>query len=233
MKNKFFLIALVVTGLFIAAFVFFKEGFQKDSTSSQVAAQTAAQTSLQNTQSFRVAPFDQSLLIKPHSPVKGEFSAKVTVVEFLDPECEACAAMNPIVKRIFEEYKSDIKLVVRYMSYHGNSMYVANILEGARNENKYWEALDILFETQSLWANHQNPNPDLIPDLLKPLKLNMTKIIADAKAGKYNQQVQEDMEDGKKAGVMGTPTFFVNGSQLQELGYEPLRNAIEAQLNKK
>ncbi len=157
----------------------------------------------------------------------------MTVVEFLDPECESCGAMYPIVKKIYEEYKTEMRLVVRYMAYHQNSKYVANILEGARAENKYWEALELLFKTQGQWANHQNPNPDLIPEILKPLKLNIKKILTDAKAGKYDKQIMEDVEDGNKIGVRGTPTFFVNGNQLQELGYEALKNEIESKLDKK
>jgi protein-disulfide isomerase len=225
MKNKMFLIAIVVCGAFLASFLYLKDAFNENSKVSNQPADNAEPGT-----SFKVVPADQSLLIKPHSPIKGEFAAKVTVVEFLDPECESCSAMYPVVKKIYEQYKSEIRLVVRYMTYHKNSKYVANILEGARAENKYWEALELLFETQDQWANHQNPNPDLIPEILKPLKLNIKKIISDAKAGKYDKQISEDVEDGKKAGVNGTPTFYVNGFQVQDLGYEPLKNEIEARL---
>ncbi len=226
MKNKIFIVALGVVTIFAGAFVYFKNEFRQQPSanySADVGTQEASQ-------SFRVTPEDQNVLIKPHSVTKGATSAQVTVVEFLDPECESCRAMYPFVKRIFDEYKSEIRFVVRYMAYHKNSTYVANILEGTRAENKYWEALELLFETQDQWANHQNPNPDLIPEILRPLNLNMNKIIADAKAGKYDALVMEDMEDGKKVGVRGTPTFFVNGHQVQELGYESLKNEIESRL---
>ncbi len=228
MKNKFFIIAILVLGIFLAAFIYFKNQIKNESTSNQNATATAEQ----NSPSFSMVPADNSILIKPHAPVKGAFNAKVTVVEFLDPECESCSAMYPIVKKIYDEYKSDIRIVVRYMTFHQNSKYVANILEGARAESKYWETLELLFETQSQWADHQNPNIDLIPEILKPLKLNIKKILADAKAGKYDKQIAEDMEDGKKVGVRGTPTFFVNGKQLEELGYDALKSEIESGLNK-
>ena len=65
------------------------------------------------------------------------------------------------------------------------------------------------------------------------MKLNIKKILTDAKAGKYDKQIMEDVEDGNKIGVRGTPTFFVNGNQLQELGYEALKNEIESKLDKK
>jgi protein-disulfide isomerase len=229
MKNKFFVIAVVILAVFVAAFVFLK----RNMTESSVANQKTEQSYHHQDAEFSMVPSNQSVLLKPHSPVKGEAAAPITVVEFLDPECEACKAMYPIVKKVFEEHKADIKLVVRYMTFHKNSNYVANILEGTRAENKYWEALDLLFETQGQWADHHDPKPELIPEILKPLNLNMTKIIADAKAGKYDPQIAEDMSDGKLLGVVGTPTFFINGNVLQELGYEPLKNEIENIIGRK
>jgi protein-disulfide isomerase len=227
MRNKMFLAAIGLVMILALTFFALKESTNSSSTETEGNAATEGAAS-----AFQVIPVDSSLLIKAHSPIKGAMEAKVTIVEFLDPECEACGAMAPIVKELFESYKNNVKLVVRYMPYHGNSKYVANILEGVRAENKYWEALELLFSTQSQWADHHNPNPDLIPEILKPLNLNMAKIIADAKAGKYDAQVLEDMEDGKKVGVNGTPTFFINGQMLPELGYGPLKQAIEEALNK-
>ncbi|MGZ5279423.1 MAG: DsbA family protein, partial [Pseudobdellovibrionaceae bacterium] len=90
----------------------------------------------------------------------------------------------------------------------------------------------LMFEHQDKWANHHNPNPDMIPEILKPLGLNMKKIMEDAKAGKYDKQILEDGEDGKKLGVRGTPTFFVNGHQLQNLGYEALKSAVVENIQK-
>lgn len=223
MKNKSFLIGLTIVGLFLLAFMYLKEAPPSDTKISFSQPQESG---------FRVTPSPNSLLIKPHSIVKGPFSAKVVLVEFLDPECEACAAMYPIVKKISQEFESELRVVIRYMTFHKNSKLVANILEGARAENKYWESLELLFQTQDQWANHQNPNPELIPQILKPLKMNMTQIMADAKAGKYDRQIAEDTEDGRMVGVTGTPTFFVNGHKVLELGYDSLRSEITAQLQK-
>ncbi len=228
MKNKLFISALVIVFLFLMAFW----GLSKNFKSQTGNPENTGSHMISETESFRVVPVDLRLLIKPHSPVKGAFNSKVTIVEFLDPECEACGGMYPIVKKIIKEHETDVKLVVRYMTYHGNSKYVANILEGARAQNKYWEALEILFATQEQWASHHDPKPDLIPEILKPLNLDMKKIITDAKSGKYDKQITEDSNDGKTVGVSGTPTFFVNGHMLQELGYDSLKSAVIESLNR-
>ncbi len=228
MKNKLFISALVIVFLFLMAFWGLSKNFKNQNGNPE----TTGSHMISETESFRVVPVDLRLLIKPHSPVKGAFNSKVTIVEFLDPECEACGGMYPIVKKIIKEHEADVKLVVRYMTYHGNSKYVANILEGARAQNKYWEALEILFATQEQWASHHDPKPDLIPEILKPLNLDMKKIITDAKAGKYDKQITEDSNDGKTVGVSGTPTFFVNGHMLQELGIDSLKSAVIESLNR-
>lgn len=222
MKNKFFLISIVIVILFTGAFW----GLSKNFKNMQPSVSSNSTQSENVNSSFQITPINKNTLVKPHSPIKGNIHAKVTVVEFLDPECEACSATYPFVKKIIQEFSKDIKLIVRYMPYHKNSIYAANILEGARAQGKYWEALELLFAEQRKWANHHNPNPELIPEILAPLKLDMALIVTNAKNGKYTAQILEDEADGKLAGVMGTPSFFVNGHQLQELGYEALKNAI-------
>lgn len=228
MKNKFFLISLVMVILFAGAFWGLSKNFEN--TDWNLSTNQVHPTSTSN--SFQITPINYNLLVKAHSPTKGSVNAKVTIVEFLDPECEACSATYPLVKKIVQEFSNDVKLVVRYMPFHQNSKYAANILEGARSQGKYWEALELLFTQQDKWANHHNPNPDLIPEILAPLKLNMNKILLDAKNGKYDIQIDQDQKDGKAAGVRRTPTFFVNGNQLQELGYEALKASVTENLTK-
>ena len=173
----------------------------------------------------------EQLLVKPHSAVKGPSSAEVTLVEFLDPECESCAAMYPVVQKIFNEYQDKIKVVIRYMPYHPNSKYVANILEGTKEQGKYWETLEVLFKNQELWGDHHNPQPENIPQVLNSLKLNdFEKILTEARAGKFNKIIEEDFMDGKALGVTGTPTFFVNGQMVEELSYEGIKVLLDKEL---
>lgn len=187
---------------------------------------TSLPPAVENSQ-FSVVPKSNSTLVPTYAPTMGPPDAPVTIVEFLDPECEACSAMNPIVKKIMKEYDGKIRLVVRYMPFHQNSKFAANILEGARIEGKYWEALNIMFKDQSIWASHHDPKPELLFEILKPLGLNLEKIKKDAELGLYNQIIEKDFLEGKNLGVNKTPTFFVNGNELMEIGYEPLKAAID------
>lgn len=169
-------------------------------------------------------------LIKPHSPIKGAKDAKVTVVEFLDPECEACRAMHPIINRLLSEYEGKVRVVIRYMPFHGNSLLAAAALEEARELGKYDEALDKLFEKQPEWADHRNPRPELITVLLRELGIEEKLLGSSYLISKHRWKIDLDYADGIKVDVKRTPTFFVNGKMLSEIGYEPVKRSIEESL---
>jgi protein-disulfide isomerase len=103
---------------------------------------------------------DSSIFVRDHSPRYGNPEAKVYLIEFLDPECESCRAFYPIVKQLLNQYKDKVQLVVRYAPFHHNSVIAIRALEAARMQNMYWESLELLFEKQPLWGDHQNPRPE-------------------------------------------------------------------------
>lgn len=173
---------------------------------------------------------DLSALIRPWSPTLGPSMARVVVVEFLDPECESCAAMHPIVKGILKDYEGRLQYVMRIMPLHDNSQLAATWLEAAREQNKLWEALDALFLRQMEWGAHHAPKPELIPQILRSVGVDIAKATVAKEKPEYRERIQKDKEDGYRLGVSGTPTFFVNGEMLLELGDAPLRAKIEAAL---
>lgn len=77
-------------------------------------------------------PQEESNLVRAHSPVIGPANAPVTIVEFLDPSCEACRAFYPIVKQIMEAFPEKTRLVIRYAPLHEGSDEAVGILEAAR-----------------------------------------------------------------------------------------------------
>lgn len=211
-KDRVFIVAIVV--VLIGAFAWF---------ASRKTAEEAPATETVNAEE----------LIRAHTYVKGPSEAKVTIVEFLDPECEACRAMHPIVQQVFSEFPGQIRLAYRYMPFHGNSMYVASVLEEARDQGRFEQALDILFEKQPEWGSHHDPRPDLVPGYLAPLGIKADSLDRAQVIGKHGSKIEIDHSDGMKAGVVATPTFFVNGVKLADMGYEPLKAAVEQALAEK
>lgn len=166
-------------------------------------------------------------LVRPYSATLGPADAPVTIVEFLDPECESCAAMHPITKRVMKEFDGKVRLVIRYATFHGNSAYAVGLLEGARAHEKYWPLLDVFFEKQPEWASHAAPRPELLAGYVEALGVNSQAVFDGAKSAETQRRIRQDQIDGNSLGVRQTPTFFVNGRRLTSLGYEPLRAAVQ------
>ena len=178
-------------------------------------------------------PNNGASLEKGHSISFGENKKNIVVVEFLDPECESCAIFHPIVKKLFKEYYSDIKLVVRYLANHKNSKFAIKILEASREQNKYNEVLTVIFEKQSLWAQHNNEKPELLWTFLSEIvDLNIDKLKEDMNNPKIDQIIDIDAKDAKAYNVRGTPTIFVNEKKLDTLSQKELFDLVENEIYK-
>ena len=108
------------------------------------------------------APIEPHLLARlarADSPVLGRVDAPVTIVEFLDPACEACRAYAPVVKQILFLYPEDVRVVVRFAAFHPGSDEAIRVIEAARKQGKFAEVLGALFDRQPEWASHSGPNP--------------------------------------------------------------------------
>lgn len=172
-------------------------------------------------------------LEKEHSISFGENKKNIVIVEFLDPECESCAVFNTIIKKMYKEYYSDIKLIVRYLPNHKNSKFAIKILEASREQNKYNEVLNLIYEKQPLWAAHNNEKPELLWVLLAQIEgLDIDKLKADAANPEIDQLIDIDVNDAKALGVRGTPTIFVNEKKLNVLSQKDLYDLIEAEIYK-
>lgn len=178
-------------------------------------------------------------LIRSDSPTLGSADAKVTLVEFLDPECESCAAFAPVVKKILKDYDGRVRLVVRYMPLHPNSLSAATFTEAAGEQGKYWEAQELLFNRQSEWGTKHGPQTIPAADInalfrkyAGELGLDMDKMNAAFADNKYRAKTERDRKDGESLGVRQTPTLFVNGRKLMRLGEPELRALIEDELKR-
>lgn len=169
--------------------------------------------------------------VRDDSHTKGPKNAKVTLVEFLDPECEACKAFHPIMKQILQDYEGGIHFVVRYMAFHTSSAMAIAATESAGLQGKYWEMQDLLFNAAEEWGHKSSPDASYFIKYASDLGLNVEQFKKDLNDPRWQQKIARDMADGKVLGVNGTPTIFVNGEPLKQLSPEALRSAIESHLS--
>lgn len=179
-----------------------------------------------------IAKNNNSLLIRDYSPSIGKNNEKVTIVEFFDPACETCRAFHPFVKQIMAANPGRIKLVLRYLPLHRGSDYVVKLLEAARLQNKFWETLDIIYDSQATWASHHNPQPEKLMIILSGKGLNLFKAGEDMISQEIAQRIQQDLADARQLGVNKTPGFFVNGKPLVQFGYKQLEQLVNSEIRK-
>ncbi len=182
-------------------------------------------------------------------PYKGSPDAPVTIIEFSDFQCPYCAAFfgsnealiasfkqqdptwEAAYPRIIEEYveTGKVKFVFRDfpLSNHPYAQKAAEAAECADDQEKFWEYHDILFE--------KTPKIEIesLKQYASDLGLDTAQFNNCLDSGKYTSEVQKDLQDGARAGVTGTPAFFVNGKKLS--GAQPFsafKQVIEEELSK-
>ncbi len=174
---------------------------------------------------------NSAALIKDYSVKAGNPAAKVTIVEFLDPACETCARFHPFVKQLMQQYSGKINLVVRYLPFHKGSDQMVAMLEAARKQNKFWEVLELMFDTQSQWTINHVAQPDIFWRFIDRAGVDTAQIKQDMNNPAIMTIIQQDLADGKLLGADKTPSFFVNGKPLPDFGFEQLQALVDSEVN--
>jgi len=171
-------------------------------------------------------------LTRFHSPTLGNADAKVHIVEFLDPACGTCAQFSPFVKDLMAANPGRIRLTVRYAPFHQGSEQVVKMLEAARKQGKFWQALEALFATQRQWVQNHVAHAQLAWNSLAGLGLDLDRVRADMNAPEVNRIVEQDIADTRTLNVTQTPEFFVNGRAMPSFGAEQLKDLVDEEIAK-
>ncbi len=172
-----------------------------------------------------------NVYVREHSPVIGPVNARVTIVEFFDPACEACRAFYPIVHEIMRRHPRDVRLVLRYTPLHGPpSEEAVRIIETARLQNKFEPVLGAIFQYQPQWAAHEGARTELAWDAAAGAGLDVNAARAAMNSRRINAAISQDVADATSLNVRGTPTFFVNERPLTNFGPQQLYDMVLAEL---
>lgn len=158
-----------------------------------------------------------------------------TLVEFVDYQCPSCRAYyQQVTSKIEKQYQGRINFVVRNypLDMHELAVPAAKAVEAAALQGKFQPMYHKVFDNYKSWAVAAN-GKSLSSDKQQAVKqfekfaqqlgLDVDKFRTDMQSDKVSQRIQQDKAAGDKAGVSGTPTFFLDGKKLQ-LGNSPLKN---------
>ena len=153
------------------------------------------------------------------SPILGDPSAPITIVEFGDYQCEQCYAWfhetkPAIVQNYIDTGKANLVFVD--LAFLGrDSPKAAQASYCAEDQGMYWEYHDILYNSQesvdSGWANSER-----LKAFAFSLDLDMTLFESCLDSEKYSKRVQYNIQQARNNGVKGTPGFFIVGPNEQQ-----------------
>jgi len=168
------------------------------------------------------------------APQKGDADAKVTIVEWSDFQCPFCGRVIDTLHQVEKTYGSDIRFVFKQnpLPMHPNAPYAAKASLAAKQQGKFWQMHDKLFEANN---SHQ---PDAlaqskVDEMARAIGLDMDRYQRDVAAPETAAIISADQTQASKLGANGTPHFFINGVRLSGAQpFESFKNTIDAQLRR-
>ena len=148
---------------------------------------------------------------KGEIPSKGNVNANITVIEFADFRCTHCKQMAPIIAQTIKEFGKQVRFVFLPFPLRNDprSVIAAEALitaEALGGQKAAWAMHDILFK-----QDDQNFTAQSMTTLAKKIGLNTKKFSAALKTHQYRDWVMKLKNIGEQAGIIGTPSFFING----------------------
>lgn len=165
---------------------------------------------------------------------KGNENADVVLVEYSDFECPACETYYPIIKELVDEFGDEMLFVYRHFplsTIHANAEPAARVSEAAGRQGMFWEMHDLIFEFQHEWRENRGAE-EFFFSLAEGLELDMERFEEDYNSSEIRRKVSADYGSGLRAGVQGTPTFFLNGARIQNpRNHQEFREIIKAEID--
>jgi protein-disulfide isomerase len=202
------------------------------SSAPAASAQSEPAPAAANDAPVQLPPELVARLERPHSPVLGAAKGRLTIVEVLDPACEACRAFAPVVEQLLFLYPEDVRVVVRFADFHQPSQEAIRLLEASRQQGKFHEVLNALFERQSEWASHSAPDAARVWKIAAETGVDVARARKAANADSVSKMLALESEDLVALKVERTPTFFVNGKLLVAYGPQPLFALVKEEVGK-
>ena len=225
------LLGLIILTLFYTSPGFTQSSEELESLRKEIEALKRGQITIQkelqaikNLLQRMQTPVPQTRLIlsTEGSPFKGDKNSKLTLIEFSDYQCPFCGRhfrqTMPLIDRDYVK-TGKLKYVFRDFpieAIHPLAFKAHEAAHCAGEQRKYWEMHDRLF------ANQKALNPKDLSRHAKALGLDLSNFRQCLGSGKYAKKIRKDMAEGVKAGVKGTPTFFLGFTNPNDSKLRPM-----------
>jgi protein-disulfide isomerase len=151
------------------------------------------------------------------APFRGPAQAPVTLVEFSDFHCPFCKRAQATLAQLLQRFPEKVRLVYRDFpldSLHPQARRASEAARCAHDQGKFWDYHDVLY------ASPPQAAPDDLRRYAEKVGLDVPTFERCVAAGTHRDRVQQDIDEGTRLGLNGTPAFFINGRLIT--GAQPL-----------
>ncbi len=134
-----------------------------------------------------------------------------------------------MVDQVLQAYPKEVKFVFKQfpLPMHSNATPAARAALAAGKQGKFWEMHDRLF------ANQRALTPENLKQFAQEIGLDMAKFEQDMASPEVQQQITDEMQQGSKAMVGGTPSLYLNGKKVANRSFDGLKQMIDEALQGK
>lgn len=160
------------------------------------------------------------------TPSIGAKEAAVTITEFSDFQCPYCKESQSAIKQVLERYSNNVRLIFRHLplDIHPHAFSSAQAAFCAGEQGLFWQYHDALFASPSL-------APEALDKLASELRLDIPKFKSCFNSEASRVAVLRDVQEAKRLGISGAPTFIINGKLLRGApSFEALKTIVEREL---
>jgi protein-disulfide isomerase len=149
--------------------------------------------------------------VRDHDPFLGSSDAAVTIVEFGEYHCYFCARAAPVLEKLVETYPDAVRVVFKDfpLAAHDCANRAAIAAHCAGRQGRYWEMGRLLMDNQG------RPKEEQLRRFADQLGLDLDQWDDCTRDPTWQETIDDDLRVGREAGVVSTPTFFVNGLMVQ------------------
>ena len=131
---------------------------------------------------------------------------RVFLLEYSDFQCPFCKRVQNTLGKLRDYYRKDVQFGYRHfpLDFHKEAKYMAESVECARDQGKFWELHKLFYANSDSVANEE-----IYKYAKKAGVSNIQQFQTCLKDRKYKDRVLKDLSDGMKLGVRGTPAFIL------------------------
>ena len=156
--------------------------------------------------------------------VQGPIDAPIALLEYGDYECPFCGEVQPIVTEIQRRLGDDLCFAFRHFpltNVHPHAEHAAEAAEAAGEQGAFWPMHETLF------ANQDTLDDESLAQYAAAIGLEEKRGLQEVISNSHSHRIREDFRSGIRAGVNGTPCFFINGQRYDGArALEPLLDAV-------